>query len=249
MAKFRKSDIKTLIKECLLEILAEEFIYETTVKAIQGISKQVVTNVTKQVNEQIQPLLQENKKLKEQFKQIQEEEYIETVEEEDDDEIELDSDTSDNSNYASSMTVEAAIMAGTLSESEIQKYLQSQKKSAETTTEKLKDIEEDDTELAKPVTAKADIGPDKTNKTKAPRTTKATKPTKSVTEMILSAKETLMEQQKAPNGTASGPQVEFSASDEEKKEIANRYKEMLKNADQASREKKKSGITPGSELM
>lgn len=245
MAKFRKSDIKTLIKECLLEILAEEFIYETTVKAIQGISKQVVTNVTKQVNEQIQPLLQENKKLKEQFKQIQEEEYIETVDE-DDDEIELDS---DNSNYASSMTVEAAIMAGTLSESEIQKYLQSQKKSVETATEKLKDLENDDTEIAKAVTAKADIGPDKTNKTKLPRTTKSAKPTKSVTEMILSAKETLMEQQKAPNGTASGPQVEFSASDEEKKEIANRYKEMLKNADQASREKKKSGIEPGSELL
>lgn len=62
MAKFRKDDLKSIVKELvresLLEILAEEFIEEATFRAVESASGQIVGTVTKQINNQLRPIME-----------------------------------------------------------------------------------------------------------------------------------------------------------------------------------------------
>lgn len=62
MAKFRKDDLKSivkeLVKESLLEILAEEFIEEATFRAVESASSQIVGTVTGQINKQLKPIIE-----------------------------------------------------------------------------------------------------------------------------------------------------------------------------------------------
>ncbi len=66
MAKFRKDDLKLIVKELvresLLEILAEEFIEETTFRAVESASSQIVGTVTKQINSQLAPIMEHIKR-------------------------------------------------------------------------------------------------------------------------------------------------------------------------------------------
>lgn len=56
--KFRKSDLKSIMREILYEILAEDVVYEATFRATENATEQIVENVTKQVNDQLKPLLE-----------------------------------------------------------------------------------------------------------------------------------------------------------------------------------------------
>lgn len=62
MAKFRKNDLKLIVKELvresLLEILAEEYIEEATFRAVESASGQIVGTVTKQINHQLKPIME-----------------------------------------------------------------------------------------------------------------------------------------------------------------------------------------------
>lgn len=60
--KFKKDDLKLIVKdlvrESLLEILAEEFIEEATFRAVESASTQIVGTVTKQINHQLAPIME-----------------------------------------------------------------------------------------------------------------------------------------------------------------------------------------------
>lgn len=60
--KFKKDDLKLIVKdlvrESLLEILAEEYIEEATFRAMENASNQIVGTVTKQINHQLAPIME-----------------------------------------------------------------------------------------------------------------------------------------------------------------------------------------------
>lgn len=91
MAKFRKNDLKLIVKELvresLLEILAEEFIEEATFRAVESASSQIVGTVTGQINKQLKPIMERIQHSAGAAPQavsshpVQEDEYIDNLEE------------------------------------------------------------------------------------------------------------------------------------------------------------------------